>query len=81
MFGCFIFMNDKSKNNQLDVLIVLKFPTSIQLSCQVQSILLTVILTYKVLANAKDALVCPHYGSHPTSSIKKVQSSSAVVHG
>ena len=37
----------KLKNNQLNVLIVLKFPTSEQLSCQVQSILLKTVLTYE----------------------------------
>lgn len=69
-----------NKNNQLNVLIVLKFPTSEQLCCQVQSILLKTVLAYEALANAVVSLVCPHHGSHLTSSVKNVQFSSAASH-
>jgi hypothetical protein len=71
----------KLKNNQLNVLIVLKFPTSEQLSCQVQSILLKTVLTYEAFANAVVFLVCLHHGSYLTNSIKRFQFSSAAVHG
>jgi len=53
-----------NKNNQLNVLIVLKFLTSEQLCCQVQSILLKTVLAYEALANAVVSLVCPHHGSY-----------------
>ena len=69
-----------NKNNQLNVLIVLKFPTSEQLYCQVQSILLKTVLTYEALANAVVSFICLHHGSYLTSSIKKVQFSSAASH-
>jgi len=53
-----------NKNNQLNVLIVLKFPTSEQLCCQVQSILLKTVLAYEALANAVVSFICPHHGSY-----------------